>query len=91
MFTTVNQRCRLAPNGGLLGFVFEGYCQESDLLRTADRQNISEQVIAMRSQNPSLSQAEIARHLGVNKMRVCRILAREESDENTYHTINEVT
>ena len=75
-------KCRLAPNGGLLGFVFEGYCQESDLLRTTDRQNISEQVIAMRSQNPSLSQAGIARHLGVNKMRVCRILAREDSDEN---------
>jgi predicted XRE-type DNA-binding protein len=52
------------------------------MLHAADRQNISEQVIAMRSQNPSLSQAEIARQLGINKMRVSRILAREESDEN---------
>jgi predicted XRE-type DNA-binding protein len=52
------------------------------LLRTADRKNISEQVIAMRSQNPSLSQAEIAWQLGVNKMRVSRILAREDLDEN---------
>ena len=52
------------------------------MLHAADRQNISEQVIAMRSQNPSLSQAEIARQLGINKMRVSRILAREDSDEN---------
>jgi hypothetical protein len=61
------------------------------MLHAADCQNISEQVIAMRSQNPSLSQAEIIRQLGVNKMCVSRIRAREDSDENAYHTINEVT
>lgn len=75
-------KCRLAPRNGLLGFVFEGYCEESDLLRAADRSDINDRVLALHFQNPDLSQAEIARQVGVNKMRVCRILAREDSDEN---------
>jgi hypothetical protein len=33
-------------------------------------------------QYPDLSQAEIGRQVGVNKMRVCRILAREGFNEN---------
>jgi predicted XRE-type DNA-binding protein len=75
-------KCRLAPRNGLLGFVFEGYCEESDLLRAGDRADINDQVLGLHAQYPDLSQAEIARQVGVNKMRVSRILAREGSNEN---------
>ena len=75
-------KCRLAPRNGLLGFVFEGYCEESDLPRAADRTDINEQVMGLHAQYPDLSQAEIARQVGVNKMRVSRILAREGSSDN---------
>ena len=74
-------KCRLAPRNGLLGFVFDGYCEESDLLRAADHPGISDRVLALHFQNPDLSQAEIARQAGVNKMRVSRILARKDSKD----------
>jgi len=74
-------KCRLAPQDGMLGVVVEGYCEESDLLRTPDRQEVNDRVILLRAKDPSLSQAEIARQLGVNKMRVSRILAREDSKD----------
>ncbi len=65
----------LEKNGAFLGFAFDIETQsEDDLLRPKADNELIENVAILSEQG--LSQAEIARKMGVNKMKVCRILKK---------------
>ncbi|MBO0932548.1 AAA family ATPase [Fibrella aquatilis] len=74
--------CRIAKEGNFLGFHFERYGYEQEHLKAkSDKQlsELDEQIIALKEQNNGISNADIARQLCTNKMRVGRVLERNSN------------
>lgn len=87
--------CEISKPFNFLGFEFTGFGNERDHLRitSSDETDQTEMLIMeLRSSEPSISKYEIAKRLGINQMKVKRVLdkAAEESNfkSNTNTTNN---
>lgn len=71
--------CRLAKPSNFLGFEFVEYGCEHEHLKArteSQHQEINIEIVTLKESEPNLNNAEIARRLGVNKMKVGRVLDR---------------
>jgi len=77
---------RIVKNGCYLCFEHTGFDSEKEHLRERNSTEISEleaNILALRQNEPNLSNAEIARRLNTNRMRVGRVLKKLQEKQNS--------
>lgn len=78
--------CRVAKPSNFLMFEVEGYGYEREHLKALtdnQHQELDNQIAVLKESKPELSNAEIARQLGTNKMKVGRALERHQQRQET--------
>jgi RecA-family ATPase len=71
--------CEIAQHHNFLGFEFQDFGREQDHLKMLTDENIdqmNDSILLLKKQHPHLPDREIARQLGINPMKVGRVLKR---------------